>query len=206
MMLTPVVWLDGVWLFSNWVTSDASVVMTCAEALAASSEASFAWACASVVGVLEELQQIAVMTPSYPGRMVTNGGSCSINDPRAGAGPGPPSSAAIGKRVWLPHASSVGPRFRTVQARALPEPVTAKIVGASEVVHLAISDRLGLAHALPVVPCAVAPKAGACLLPICTKRGLLAQIGGRIHGAGAQEDDAQSNYRQPITIHVSSLD
>jgi hypothetical protein len=49
-----VLW-DEVWDFSSWFTSLWSVVLTFAEALADSSAASFANACASVVGVFELL-------------------------------------------------------------------------------------------------------------------------------------------------------
>jgi hypothetical protein len=55
-----VLW-DEVWDFSSWFTSLWSVVMTFAEALAASSAASLANACASVVGVLELLMAAMVI-------------------------------------------------------------------------------------------------------------------------------------------------
>jgi hypothetical protein len=54
--------VDGVWVLCSWVTSLSSVVMTWAEALAASAAASFANACASVVGVVE-LLIVAVTHP-----------------------------------------------------------------------------------------------------------------------------------------------
>lgn len=82
MTLTPVLWLDvlrvdEVWVFSNWDTSDSSVVMTSAEALAASSAASFVDACASVVGVLVELLT-AIMTSWHPKLAITR--SLFVND------------------------------------------------------------------------------------------------------------------------------
>jgi hypothetical protein len=55
-----VLW-DEVWDFSSWFTSLWSVVMTFADALAASSAASFANACASVVGVFELLMAAMVI-------------------------------------------------------------------------------------------------------------------------------------------------
>jgi hypothetical protein len=55
-----VLW-DEVWDFSSWFTSLWSVVMIFADALAASSAASFANAWASVVGVFELLMAAMVI-------------------------------------------------------------------------------------------------------------------------------------------------
>jgi hypothetical protein len=84
-----------------------------------------------------------------------------------------------------------------------PEPITAKIIGAREVIHLAIPDRLRLAHAAPVMSCPRAPQSSTCLLPIRAERGLFAQIGRGIHCAGAKYDGAQSKKQHPITAHGS---